>query len=178
MRNVLQQARELMNKQDAYCRGDTKAGVTLYPESLELQPLVELLRGRAVLNVHCYTLTDIEMIMRLAEEFNFRLASLHHAHEAYKLSAAIARANISVALFADNYGYECVCAILVCCLCDIFLNFEFSMFCVLCFHSPPSYKMEALDGRADAARILARAGVAVAIKVFRRNRIIIHTRMI
>jgi hypothetical protein len=67
---------------------------------------VRLLRGEAILNVHCYKTEDLEMIMRLSDEFGFKIDSVHHAHEAFQIADELARRNISTALFSDNYAYK------------------------------------------------------------------------
>jgi hypothetical protein len=68
--------------------------------------LVQLLRGQAVLNIHCYKTVDLNMMLRLKDEFNFTIASFHHAHEAFELADRLAKENITSALFADNYAYK------------------------------------------------------------------------
>ena len=55
------------------------------PAKAELEPIIALLRGQVRLQVHCYEVHDIETIVRLADEFHFQIAALHHALEAWKV---------------------------------------------------------------------------------------------
>ncbi|KAJ3170824.1 hypothetical protein HDU87_008709 [Geranomyces variabilis] len=112
-------ARSHMHAQDDWCAaagdakqryghddGARKALGGRFPEDLALESLVALLRGKVLLNVHCYETHDLEMMVRMSHEFGFKIQSFHHALEAWKVPALLARENISVALFADHWGYK------------------------------------------------------------------------
>ncbi|KAG0166987.1 hypothetical protein DFQ28_007665 [Apophysomyces sp. BC1034] len=109
-------ARRLMHEQDDWCNaanivsdGNTVARLdTRFPENIQLEPLVALLRGNALLNVHCYESYDIEAMIRHANEFNFTIAAFHHALDAYRIPEILKRArnNITIATFADNWGFK------------------------------------------------------------------------
>jgi imidazolonepropionase-like amidohydrolase len=75
-------------------------------EDPSLEPLVALLRGKALLQVHCYEVHDIETLVRIADEFDFRVAAIHHALEAWKVPKLLADRGIAVASFADLWGYK------------------------------------------------------------------------
>jgi imidazolonepropionase-like amidohydrolase len=79
-----------------------------FPEDLKLESLTALLRRKVKLNIHCYETHDIEAMIRHANEFDFDISALHHALEAYRIPDIIKRArnNITVATFADNWGYK------------------------------------------------------------------------
>lgn len=79
-----------------------------FPEDIKLESLTALLRGKVKLNIHCYETHDIEAMIRHANEFNFNISAFHHALEAYRIPDIIKRArnNITVATFADNWGYK------------------------------------------------------------------------
>jgi hypothetical protein len=47
-------------------------------------PLVEVLEGRRLVHAHCYRADEILMLLRLAEELGFRIATLQHVLEGYK----------------------------------------------------------------------------------------------
>ena len=64
---------------------------------------VAVLSGKANLNVHCYMVQDLEMIMRTSKEFNFTVKAFHHALEAWKIAPVISDNDITVATFADNW---------------------------------------------------------------------------
>ncbi len=100
-REKLEQARKLMNTQADWCEGSRS---TRFPFNLALEPLVSLLKGTSKLHVHCYRRYDMETLMRLSKEFNFSIATFHHATEAYLMAHKLAKANIGVATWADRWG--------------------------------------------------------------------------
>ncbi|KAJ3261476.1 hypothetical protein HDU77_000850 [Chytriomyces hyalinus] len=77
-----------------------------YPDGLDDESLVALLRNDVRLQVHCYQTNDIEMMIRNSHEFDFSILAFHHATEAYLVAPKLARENISVAIFADHSLYK------------------------------------------------------------------------
>jgi imidazolonepropionase-like amidohydrolase len=72
---------------------------------MELDVLVALLRGENVrVNAHVYKSNDMEMLIRIAQEYNIKSLSFHHATEAYKIADILRENNISTAIFTDNWG--------------------------------------------------------------------------
>ena len=57
-------ARELMREQDEWCKINTgSAQTSRFPEKLELESIVALLRGQVKLNVHCYEVRPLEYLL-------------------------------------------------------------------------------------------------------------------
>ena len=129
MRQQLHRARTLLAKQKAWDKGADREGKPR-PQDPALEPLVALLQGKVYLQVHCYEVHDIETLLRIAEEFGFQVAAIHHALEAWKVPELLKTRGVAVATFSDLWGF----------------------------------KMEAWDASARGPKILADAGVAVAIK--------------
>lgn len=73
---------------------------------LELEALVEVLEGRRLAHCHCYRADEIVMILRLAEEFGFRIATLQHVLEGYKVAPEIARHGAGASTFSDWWAYK------------------------------------------------------------------------
>ncbi|HTE18278.1 MAG TPA: amidohydrolase family protein, partial [Armatimonadota bacterium] len=71
-----------------------------------LEALADILAGRLLVQAHSYRADEILMLLRVAEEFGFRVRTLHHALEAYKVAPEIARHGASVSTFADFWGYK------------------------------------------------------------------------
>ncbi|KAK0452688.1 carbohydrate esterase family 9 protein [Armillaria borealis] len=94
-RQAYHTARSIRDKQDAYC---TKAlagqwsGLGDFPESLQWEALVDVLRGRVKIHNHCYEAVDLDGIVRLSQEFKFPIAAFHHAHETYLVPDLLKRA--------------------------------------------------------------------------------------
>lgn len=63
------------------------------PRDLDLESLVEVLEGRRVVHHHTHRADDIMTVLRLREEFGFRVV-LHHVSEAWMVADAIAAADV------------------------------------------------------------------------------------
>jgi imidazolonepropionase-like amidohydrolase len=107
MRQRFEAARNLIQQQDAYDCSYQPQG-TVRPDSLELLPLTYLLRRHPniTLHVHCYETKDIEMLIRLSQEFGFKIDTIQHALEAYKIADILKKWNITVATFSDMFGFK------------------------------------------------------------------------
>ena len=46
------------------------------------------------------------MMVRLTHEFGFKIQTFHHALEAWRVADMLAEEGISVAIFADHWGYK------------------------------------------------------------------------
>ena len=73
---------------------------------LELEPLVEVLEGKRFVHAHTYRADETMMLLELAHEFGFKVRSLQHALEAYKIAPEIRRYGSSMSTFADSWGYK------------------------------------------------------------------------
>jgi len=74
---------------------------------LELEPIVEILEGRRLVHSHSYRADEMLMILNLANEFGFKVQTLQHALEAYKIAPEIAQKSAAgVSIFVDYWGYK------------------------------------------------------------------------
>ena len=73
---------------------------------LGLETLAEVLRGNILVQWHCYTASDMEGAMEVADEFGFQIRSFHHGVEAYKVADELARRGISASLWSDWGGFK------------------------------------------------------------------------
>lgn len=107
-REGLEKARALKRKQDAWCsRGDSNAEA--FPEELQWEALVDVLRGRVKLNSHIYGTNDIDSLVHLTNEFQFHVSVLHHAHSNFLVPGALRKmfgGPPSSAIFAQNSNYK------------------------------------------------------------------------
>ncbi len=87
---------------------DFKAGKTkIQPRrDLELEPLVEVLEGKRLVHAHGYRSDEHLNLMLLADEFGFKVATLQHGLEAYKIAPEIAKRGTGVSIFTDSWGYK------------------------------------------------------------------------
>src|SRR5262249_309872 len=89
--------RDAFTRAKAYERGGREyerrraAGETvLVPRrDLQLEPLVEILEGKRLVHAHSYRADEILMLLRLADEMGFKVATLQHVLEGYKVADEI-----------------------------------------------------------------------------------------
>lgn len=73
---------------------------------LELDALVEVMEGKRLVHAHSYRADEILMLLKVAKDFGFRIASLQHVLEGYKVADEIAAAGTGASTFADNWAYK------------------------------------------------------------------------
>jgi imidazolonepropionase-like amidohydrolase len=73
---------------------------------LELDALVEVLEGKRLVHCHSYRADEILMMLRVAKDFGFRVATFQHVLEGYKVADELAKAGSGASTFADMWGYK------------------------------------------------------------------------
>jgi imidazolonepropionase-like amidohydrolase len=73
---------------------------------LRLEPLVEVLEGKRYVHSHCYREDEILMLLRVAKEFGFKVRTLQHVLEGYKVADEIAAAGTGASTFSDWWSYK------------------------------------------------------------------------
>lgn len=73
---------------------------------LKLEPLVEVLEGRRLVHAHCYRADEILMLLRVADEFGFKIKTLQHVLEGYKVAKEIAAHGAGASTFSDWWSYK------------------------------------------------------------------------
>ncbi|MCD9188881.1 MAG: amidohydrolase family protein [Pyrinomonadaceae bacterium] len=103
MRDAFLRAKDYKQAWDDY-----KAKKTKVPprKDLELEPLVEILEGKRLVHAHGYRSDEHLNLLLLADEFGFKVATLQHGLEAYKIAPEIAKRGTGVSIFADYWGYK------------------------------------------------------------------------
>jgi imidazolonepropionase-like amidohydrolase len=97
------EAREYKKAQGAY-KKDPKL-----PEprrDLRLEALADVLSGDLKVHCHCYRADEILMLLRVADKFGVKIASLQHVLEGYKVAAEIAKHGASCSPFSDWWAYK------------------------------------------------------------------------
>ncbi|KAF5309156.1 hypothetical protein D9619_012722 [Psilocybe cf. subviscida] len=111
-RNAYETARLAKKKQDDFCDKALKGeweGLGDFPEDLQWEALVDVLRGRVKVHNHCYEAVDLDGMVRLTNEFKFSIAAFHHAHETYLVPDLLKKAYggaPAIAMFATNARYK------------------------------------------------------------------------
>lgn len=107
-RQALVEAQDYMKEWDNYNakvkRGEKDA--TPPKHDLKLEALADVLRGKLMVQIHCYRSDEMLTEMAMAREFGYNLRAFHHALEAYKIADQLATNNVGIATFADWWGYK------------------------------------------------------------------------
>src|SRR3954467_14064665 len=107
-RAALQEAKEYMRDWDDYNakvqKGDkdTKAP----KRDLKLEALANVLRGKYLVQIHCYRADEFLTEMAIAKEFGYKIRAFHHALEVYKVADKVAAEGIAMATWPDWWGYK------------------------------------------------------------------------
>ncbi|PTB56681.1 hypothetical protein M431DRAFT_80456 [Trichoderma harzianum CBS 226.95] len=121
LREHLQKAKELREKQDDYCSAilenrhwhdGLKASFIhhhgKFPFQLDLESTVAILRGQVIVQNHNYEPEDLETMLRISHEFGYRVSGFHHATEAWQVPNLLKEQgdNVTVAIFAEFSLYK------------------------------------------------------------------------
>jgi imidazolonepropionase-like amidohydrolase len=103
IRDAFLRARNYKQSWDDFRAGKTK----IEPRrDLELEPLVEVLEGKRLVHSHGYRSDELLNLMLIADEFGFKIATLQHGLEAYKIAPEIAKRGTGVSVFTDSWSYK------------------------------------------------------------------------
>jgi imidazolonepropionase-like amidohydrolase len=99
------EARAYQAKLDAAVNDDGSVDESKLPErDLDLEPLAQAMRGERTVHHHTHRHDDIMTVLRLAEEFGFRVV-LHHVSDGWLVADEIAEAGAEVsAILVDSPG--------------------------------------------------------------------------
>ncbi len=97
-------ARAYMEEWEAFEAGDRR-GVPPRRD-LRLEAMAEILRGERWVHAHCYRADEILQLLRLAEEFGFRIRTLQHVLEGYRIADEIAAHGAGGSTFSDWWAYK------------------------------------------------------------------------
>lgn len=108
IRDAFVRAREYKMDWDEYRAKAAKGDKTAMPprRDLELEPMVEVLEGKRLVHSHGYRSDEFLMLMALADEFGFKVRTLQHGLEAYKVAPEIAKHGAMVSIFVDNWSFK------------------------------------------------------------------------
>jgi imidazolonepropionase-like amidohydrolase len=107
IRDAFTRAKAYQKEWQEYNRRKAAGEDVLAPRrDLQLEPLVEILEGKRLVHAHCYRADEILMLIRLAEDFGFKIATFQHVLEGYKVADEIAAHGAGASTFADWWGYK------------------------------------------------------------------------
>ena len=108
IREAFSEAQDYKKSWDEYNRKKAAGEPNLIPprRDLKLDPLVEVLEGKRLVHIHCYRADEILQMIRVAEEFHFKVATFQHVLEGYKVADEIAKHGAGGSTFSDWWAYK------------------------------------------------------------------------
>lgn len=93
---------------DDYNSAKSAGKTNLIPprRDLRLEPLVEVLEGKRYVHSHCYRADEILMLLRVSDEFHFKVRTLQHVLEGYKVAKELAAYGVGASTFSDWWSYK------------------------------------------------------------------------
>ena len=108
IRQAFTEARIYMQDWNEYNKRVAAGDKTVMPprRNLTLEPLAQVLRGERLPFVHAYRADEMLMMMRVADDFGFKVNSFEHALEAYKIANELAAHGAVASTFSDWWAYK------------------------------------------------------------------------
>ena len=72
----------------------------------EMETLAEILNGERFISCHSYVQSEINMLMKVAERFGFRVNTFTHILEGYKVADKMAEHGVGGSTFSDWWAYK------------------------------------------------------------------------
>ena len=77
-----------------------------YRHDEEMETLAEILNGERFISCHSYVQSEINMMMKVAEKFDFRVNTFTHILEGYKVADKMAEHGVGGGTFSDWWAYK------------------------------------------------------------------------
>ncbi|MBC8135222.1 MAG: amidohydrolase family protein [Fibrella sp.] len=103
IREAFTMARDYQNEWKAY-----KGGKRPLPpqRDLRMDALVEILEGKRVVHCHSYRQDEILAMIRVADDFGFKVGTFQHVMEGYKVADEMAKHGAGGSTFSDWWAYK------------------------------------------------------------------------
>jgi imidazolonepropionase-like amidohydrolase len=107
MRDAFTRAKAYQKSWQDYQAQKAKDADALPPKrDLQLDALVEILEGKRLVHCHSYRADEILMMIRVADEMGFKVATFQHVLEGYKVAKEMAAHGAGASTFSDWWGYK------------------------------------------------------------------------
>ncbi|MGM0580373.1 MAG: amidohydrolase family protein [Bacteroidota bacterium] len=83
-----------------------KANAAPPRKDLELETIVEILNSERFISCHSYVQSEINMLMKVAERYDFRINTFTHILEGYKLADKMKEHGVGGSTFSDWWAYK------------------------------------------------------------------------
>jgi imidazolonepropionase-like amidohydrolase len=107
IREAFTEAKQYKADWDAYNAAVAKGEHPMVPrKDLKLEALKEVLEGKRYVHSHSYRADEILMLIRVADEFGFKIRTFQHVLEGYKVAKEIAAHGAGGSTFSDWWDYK------------------------------------------------------------------------
>ncbi|WP_181307155.1 amidohydrolase family protein [Rufibacter sp. XAAS-G3-1] len=108
MVDAFQRAKEYQNAWAEYNKlSKSKQAKTAAPRrDLELETLSQILKDERFITCHSYVQSEINMLMKVADQMGFRVNTFTHILEGYKVADKMKERNIGASTFSDWWAYK------------------------------------------------------------------------
>jgi imidazolonepropionase-like amidohydrolase len=106
LREAFREARDYKREWAAWEKAGRAAGAPAPRRNLRVETVRDILDGKIQVHAHCYRADEILMLIRLAEEFGFKVKVFQHVLEGYKVASEIARHGAGASTFSDWWAYK------------------------------------------------------------------------
>jgi imidazolonepropionase-like amidohydrolase len=107
IREAFTEAKQYKADWDAYQAAVAKGEHPLSPrKDLKLEALKEVLEGKRYVHSHSYRADEILMLIRVADEFGFKIRTFQHVLEGYKVAKEMAAHGAGGSTFSDWWDYK------------------------------------------------------------------------
>ncbi len=83
-----------------------KSGAADFRKDLEMETLVQILNGERFVTCHSYIQSEINMLMKVAESFDFNINTFTHILEGYKVADKMKEHGVGASTFSDWWAYK------------------------------------------------------------------------
>ena len=106
LREAFREARAYKREWEDYEKAPRAPGAVAPRRNLRLETVRDILDGKIMVHAHCYRSDEILMLIRLADEFGFKVRVFQHVLEGYKVASEIARHGAGASTFSDWWAYK------------------------------------------------------------------------
>lgn len=102
---VEQIIQDAFTRANDYMRAQQDKNVTVRKD-LELDALAEIIQSKRYITCHSYVQSEINMLMQLADKYNFKVNTFTHILEGYKVADKMKEQGAAASTFADWWAYK------------------------------------------------------------------------
>ena len=107
IREAFNDAKDYKAQWDAYTAATGPGEHPLPPrKDLRLEPLKEVLEGSRFVHAHSYRADEILMLIRVADDYGFKIRTFQHVLEGYKVAKEFAAHGGGASTFSDWWSYK------------------------------------------------------------------------